>query len=730
MAFVKALIDEPFTSAGTPASGDSGLVPVKNNASLEAEKLKKAEKANDEPVIRGLAAHVAKCFESAKTDKIKVEQRMLSSLRARRGEYDPDVLAKIRATGTSEVYMMLSAEKARACTAVMRDIFLGLGSEKPWSAVPTKVPEIPQEAMDRAIARAGELVQQIQDMMGGAQAVPDSQIEELLELSRSRGEVEVMLAAKRGMAKMESKMEDQLQEGRFAFALAEFLDDLSTFPSAIIKGPVIRNKPVLTWAGVADGSFEPVVTRVLTPEWERVSPFDLYPAPGASDVDGGYMIELHRMTPAALEDLIGVEGYSESAIKQVITLYGSGGLREYTSIDSARADAEGKTTASVSDQSDPTIEALQYWGAVTGQDLISYGMDDKLVPDKTKTYHCEVWVIGSFVIKAALNYDFAGRKPYFKCSYENLPGAFWGNSPIDLINDSQTTCNNAARALTNNMAVASGPQVGVDVNRLAPGESVTNIYPWKIWQMVGDPYGGVAPPISFFQPQSNAAELMAIYDKFALIADGASGIPRYVTGEGPAAGAGRTASGLSMMLASSSKILKSVALGIDLRVIGPLIERLFYHNMRYGTDPELKNTDVKIVARGAASLIVKESAQVRRNEFLNIVLTNPSIAGIIGEEAVADLLRSMASGLELDTDKLIPPPEVIRARIFQQKQEQAQQAALAQQQAMTGMDVPIEQMNIQRDENGAMTGMTTMPGKGSQLQNGEPVTSLFQPVQQ
>jgi hypothetical protein len=722
--------DTPFSN---PRAGNSGLVPVQNNASIEAEKLKIATTTNDSILVRSLAGMVQKCFAAAKSEKDEVEQRMLRSCRARRGEYDPDTLAKIRATGTSEVYMMLSSAKARAATAILRDVFLGNGGEKPWSLSPTKEPELPQMQMDAAIMRAGELVQQIQDMMGGPQAVPESQVEELLELARSRGQMEVMLDAKKSMLRMESKMEDQLQEGGFTKALSDFIDDLSTFPSAILKGPVIRNKPQLTWIPAEDGSYSPQTVSRLTPEWERVSPFNIYPAPGSSDVNDGYIIELHKLRPHALEELIGVDGYSEGAIKAVIAAYGTGGLREFTTIDSARADVEGKTSLSLSDSTSPTISAIQYWGPVLGKELIEHGMDESKVGDVTKTYHCEIWVIGTWVIKAILNYDPLGRTPYFKGSYEDLPGSFWGNSPIDLIADCQTTCNNAARAMTNNMAIASGPQVVLNIDRLPPGENPSNLYPWKLHQVTSDPYGNNSSPVTFFQPSSNAQELMGIYDKFALLADEYSGIPRYVTGEGPAAGAGRTASGLSMMLASSGKIIKSVALGVDLNVLGPAIERLFYHNMRYGTDPELKNTDVKVVARGAASLIIKETAQVRRSEFLGLILNSPLVAQVVGEEAIADLLRATASGLDLDTDKLIPPPEVIRARLFQQQQQAVQQQQMAQQQAMMGQDVPLEQMNIQRDPSGAMTGMQVMPGKpggGQQLMNGAPATDLFSPTRQ
>ena len=303
-------------------SGNYGLIPVSNATHVERvlsdeARAEAALKANNQPMITGLAAHVKTCFEAAKTEKREVEQRMLSSMRARRGEYDPEVLANIKATGGVEIFMMLSSAKARAATSVLRDIYLGNGSEKPWSASPTKIPELPQKSMDEAVARAGELVQQIQDMMGGPQAVPDSQIEELLELARARSEVEVSNEAKESMQAMERKMEDQLQEGNFVVALSEFLDDLSTFPSAILKGPVVRNKPQLSWSNTT-GGYEPVVETKKTLEWERVSPFNFYPSPGASEVNEGYCVEVHELYPSSLEELIGVDGYSENAIKEVI----------------------------------------------------------------------------------------------------------------------------------------------------------------------------------------------------------------------------------------------------------------------------------------------------------------------------------------------------------------------------------------------------------------------------
>src|SRR6185437_12820695 len=114
--------------------------------------------------------------------------------------------------------------------------------------------------------------------------------------------------------------------------------------------------------------------------------------------------------------------------------------------------------------------------------------------------------------------------------------------------DCQDMCNAAARSLAANMAIASGPQVAVNTGRMPPGEDATQMYPWKLWQFESDPMGSTAPPVIFFQPGSNADELMRVYERFSILADEYTGIPKYMTGTEGTPGAGRTASGLSMMI--------------------------------------------------------------------------------------------------------------------------------------------------------------------------------------
>ena len=166
-------------------------------------------------------------------------------------------------------------------------------------------------------------------------------------------------------------------------------------------------------------------------------------------------------------------------------------------------------------------------------------------------------------------------------------------------------CNAAARSLANNMGISSGPQVGVNISRLPAGEDITQMYPWKIWQFKQSEYGDSSQPMTFFQPNSNAQELMSVFTKFMELADEVSGIPRYMTGQ-HVPGAGRTSSGLSMLMSNAGKSIKQVIGNVDHDVISPMVQRQYQRNLRYSDDPDLIG-DVQIVARGAMSLVVKEA---------------------------------------------------------------------------------------------------------------------------
>ena len=672
-----------------------GLIRVVSNDDLdrEEERQRAAEQAwedNNTELLQGIARQVMEAWELARDAKQKVLPRLLRAQRARQGRYEPDKLAAIRSFGGSEEYARITANKCRVVEAWLRDVFQGQ-TTKPWTLQHTPDPDFPPGTREEVEAIVAMNVAQ---QFAGTGQMPDpyalrGQRAALMEQAHERLKEEARQATER----MERVIEDQLVEGGFDEALADFIADFVVYPAAIMKGPVLRKRRKLSWEHLPDGAVSPQLTEAITPEFARVDPFRAYPAPGTVTPQEGFFIEHLTYTRDDLYELIGVPGFNEEAIRAVLQEADGGALSDWLGVpDDSHA---GNNDVPLAHRRQVfEIECLEYHGPILGSDLLEWGMDKDEVDDPDRSYEACVWLIGKWVIKAQLNYDPLGVRPYHKTCYEELPGEFGGMSIPDILDDVQGIVNAAVRALSNNMGMASGPQVGVNIDRLAPGEDISNLEPWRIWQIIDAPLGAQGAALEFYQPASNARELMEIIEKFYQFADDFSLVPRYMAGSDRVGGAGRTASGLSMLMDAANKGLKGVVANIDQRVLAPLLQKLYSHNMIYHEDNTIKG-DAQVVARGAISLMQLESLQLRRNEFLNIT-ANPLDSEITGREGRAEVLREVARGLQLDTTRIVPPREVM-------EQQAAQRAAMPQ---------------------GAAPG-----GMGSQevLQNGAAVTDNFSP---
>jgi hypothetical protein len=216
--------------------------------------------------------------------------------------------------------------------------------------------------------------------------------------------------------------------------------------------------------------------------------------------------------------------------------------------------------------------------------------------------------------------------------------------------------------------------------------------------------------VSFFQPNSNASELMGVYNTFSLMADEYSGIPRYMTGTEGTPGAGRTASGLSMMVGNASKVIKSLVSSLDIHVTQKLLRRAFDFKVQY--DPEFNYSgDLQVVPRGALSLQVKESANMARMQFLQATM-NPVDMQIVGVEGRAAVLRAVAGNLNMNTDSVVPSMSAMKIKEAKAVMAQQQQAAAGPPPGQPGSQEPAPPSG---------------PQSGQVLSDGAPITDNFSP---
>ena len=660
----------------------SALIPVARASDLEAQAQRASDKKQNTPMIVGLSSHVHKRWEVMRDHhQDTLEERLAQCVRARNMEYEPSKLAEIQEQGGSEIFMGIVSAKCRTATAWLRDTLLGQGTDKPWSLSATPIPEVPPDVTQAMQNIMQQNLMQYYD--AGGEPPDETELKQLASGMKDTAMRAMKFEAEKRVERMETKMEDQMLEGGFTKALFEFTNDIATFPYAVLKGPIPRKRKAMKYVEGGLG-----VVDVLRDEWERVDPFKFYWMPWGDDIHSMPVAELHHLTRDDVENMLGVEGYDEDAVRSILTDFGSGGFAWLDHNDDLM---EEVTDQDFDEASKDLVAALQLWDTIPGSILIEWGLSPEEIEDPQKSYPCEVWMVDNIVVRAVLNYDPLGRKPYYMTSFEKVPGRIDGNGVADLCMDAQNMCNAAARALANNMGISSGPQVGVNISRLPAGEDITQMYPWKIWQFKQSDYADSTQPMTFFQPNSNAAELMGVFDRFMAISDEVSGIPRYMTGQ-HVPGAGRTSSGLSMLMSNAGKSIKQVISNIDHDVMRPMLERQYQRNLRYSDDPDLIG-DVQIVATGAMSLVVKEAEAVRKTDFLRLILESPVAQQIVGLPGTAELLRDLAGNLNTNVDRLVPSREDV------QKQQE-----LAQQQQMMMQQMQAQEQAAQLQEDGTPKG--------------------------
>lgn len=587
----------------------------------------------------------------------------MASLRAFNGRYSPTQLAEIRMFGGSEVYARITANKCRGATALLRDIYFS--AERPWQLQPTPDPTVRDDIM----ARIPELVAMEADAMrqAGQPLDPAAVAQRLAELQDAARQAALRMA-REDAQKATRKLDDYLVEGGFYAALAEFLVDLPLFPYAVIKGPFVRMVSDVHWR---DGeAVEEARPRLV---WERVSPFDIYFTPGASSASNSDMVQRHRWSRADLNSMLDLPGWNQDQVLAALQAYDSG-LRDWADpIDSERADLE--------EREDPNwnrsefVDGLEYHGMVRGGALREFGLtEEDGVEDVDRSYLVQAWVCGAYFLKVKVSPSPRKRHPYFITSYEKVPGTPIGNCLADILEDIQQVSNATLRSLVNNEAMASGPQVVIHDDRFSEMEDTDTMYPWKRWHATQEPGSGAIPAVSFFQPQSNAAELLGIFQRMSEMADEVSAIPRYLTGSGTPGGAGRTASGLSMLMNNANKMQQQVASNVDLDIFEPTLQETYDLLMLTGAGEDLRG-DESIVVKGASNVLAREAERARQLEFMQIT-ANPVDAQLLGLRGRATLLRSISQGIGLDGAQLVPSEAQIE--MMQRQNDTQAQAAQAQ----------------------------------------------------
>lgn len=579
-----------------------------------------------------LATFVRTAFDRNKSHKqrIGVTARLTRNLRAKLCEYGPD---DADLTDGIDIYVGISALKQRAAESWLIDIIIN-NIEKPWTLDATPEPDLPDRLKTKVVDMLIKELPQFRtfDALKDRAGQLKSAVQ---QLARKSTETTVQ--------RMETRIHDQLTEGDWSTTFARFVSQLTTYPTAILRGPVVVGVPVAKWNGDKLDVKRGEVLKVRT-----VSPWDAFPSADATSAqDGSNFIERIDFSPADLHALIGVPSFSSANIRAALDKYEEG----YAPTSMERTEEKNLQQKDGALEPKLGLETLIFNGKVPGKLLSKHGV---LVEDIQKYYECEVWLIGDLVIRAVLNPNPLGTRPLYSTSFVKVDGMFWGQSVICVVYDTERICNAACRYIVRNMGYSSGPIGEVVSDRLAEGDDPTDIRPFNIFRVGPDITGTGSPAFRFHNVASIGADLLAVFDRYMKMADDLSGVPAYVLGNPQVAGAGRTLGGLSMLMGNAAKGIKNVQLNIDRDIITGVVGAFYMYNMLTSDDVGIK-ADAKVVARGATGLLQRELAQTRTVEVLQL-LTPYVQAQVVDKTALQYILREILKNTGLDVDKAIPDP--------------------------------------------------------------------------
>lgn len=585
-----------------------------DNDSLNEHRFEAVKEELQSKRISELASYIRDCWKTNRDHKEDIENVMLQCTRQRNGEYDPDDAAKV---GDLDIYINITGLKCDACESWIKDVLVN-AADQPWTIEPTPIPSLPDD-----------LKRQVFDILKMeilARGYPDVLIdEERVKQLKLTAQKEINKKATAACEAMTHKINDQMQECDFRKVFEQWQSDIITYPGGVLKGAIVRHRKSLKWVGNALQ-----VHQEAALVCERVSPLDFYPSPEATNTqDANNVIERMRMTKAKLFESIGLPHFNDEAIRMVIDEF-EFGFHDWLNFDGERNEAEKINNYWGESE---TIDVLDFWGRVSGKLLQEWGVE---VEDTEAQYECNAWLIGDYVVRALINPDPLGRRPYHVTSFRKLPGQFWGKGIPQLLRDIQRTANASARALVRNMAIASAPTVEIDIDRLDVNEDTPEqIEPWRIYYTKGATIpGGSGQAIRYNVAPSMSQELTGIMNQFLQMADDFSGVPAYSYGS--QSGAMKTMGGFSLQYNNALKGIKNVLANMDRDGIEPLIKQFWTYNMLYDEDDSIK-ADAKVIAKGSQGILQKEQAQARSIETLQ-VLSPFMQSGIVPPQAAQELL--------------------------------------------------------------------------------------------
>lgn len=571
----------------------------------------------------------------------------------------------------STVFVQLTRQKTNACAARAADMLFPT-DDKNWGIKPTPVPELmdalkngrnqpyldPQTGQPLPHPNPDPLPQQAAGQQPGQAQPGAGQVVTYADLA-----AEQMQIAQQKATAMEREIDDQLTECSYNGEGRKILQDAAKLGTGVLKGPTVHNVIKKKWTKKvgSDGTSVHMLDMVqeVKPQSYRVDPWNFYPDPTCGDdhQNGAYVFEREYLPGRALAKYAKVPGYNWQAIALCLAEGPQHVHQSGTYTDNVRA---GELAYNQGNYQDKRFELWTYTGDVDRDDLETLG----LAPPEDAaawlvTFSAVIVMCNNRIIKAMLNPLDTGDFPYDVFHWERVDLSPFGVGVPYLMRYAQRTLNSAWRAMLDNMALSSGPQIIMNRKAVTPADGNWELTARKLWFMQGEA-DDVQKAFWVFEVQSHQQEIAAIIDLAQKFADEETSLPQIAQGEQGTAP--DTVGGMSILMNSANTVLRRIVKQYDDEVTRPHIRRYYDWNMQYNPKEEIKG-DFEIDARGSSVLIVRDQQAQGLVNVANMA-KDPDYAIYVDKQK---LFRKIVEAQHVTPDDVMNTPEQISANLEAQK---------------------------------------------------------------
>lgn len=501
--------------------------------------------------------------------------------------------------------------------------------------------------------------------------------------------------AKKKPVEIASKtISDWHAECRYHSEVRKVIESAARIGVGILKGPhptKRRSRKAVTNGGKWGVEVE-IKTSPASSEVSAWNFYPDYPACGNDIQRGSFVFERDDITAKALSDLRGGElGYIDEMIDLCLKEGPNPGNKEAKRDDYIPSDTD-------------LFEIWYYYGFVSKEDMEAAGCEGS-----NEYEPCIVTMVNDRVIKVTLSVLDTGEFPFDVMVWQDRLDHWAGIGVAEQIGTCQKSLTGAVRALQDNMALSSGPQVIVDTSKIEPADGKWNITPRKLWRKLPgiEEMGDVRHAFTIISIETRQPELMNIINYWTREAETVTSLPMLLQGQ--TGSAPDTLGGQQIVNNNGSTVLRRIARTFDDRVTEPHIGRYYEYLLLHGPD-EAKG-DYVVKPRGSSALVERELQKRETMQLLGASL-NP-----VYEVNPAKVMKEVLKGMRFDPDNFGYSEEEKQA-MAQKQPPEAPQIAVAKINAESKQ--AVEQLRAQEAADHALAaGQLEMQRQNFEAQQAE-----------